>query len=163
MSLDPARQLLEIEAIKQLKARYARAVDTKDWALLSQVLAEDARSVYGDGAFAFEGRDAIVDFLKGILDSREMVTMHQSHTPEIELTSETTARGTWYLEDIVFNVGEANEHNPARSAMVGTGIYHDEYVKRDDAWQISLTGYERIFEYRAPMHADGVMRTRWNR
>lgn len=161
--MDAIQQLVETEAIKQVKARYARAVDTKDWDLLASVLAPDARSVYNDGVFAFEGRDAILDFLKDALDTKKIVSMHQSHTPEIELTSETTARGTWYLEDIVLNEGETTEHNPGMSVMIGTGIYHDEYVKRDGAWLISMTGYERIFEYRAPMHEDAVLRTRWKR
>ena len=29
--MDPIQRLVEIEAIKQLKARYMRSVDTKDW------------------------------------------------------------------------------------------------------------------------------------
>ena len=36
---DPARRLLEIEAIKQLKARYFRLMDTKDWKGFAAVFA----------------------------------------------------------------------------------------------------------------------------
>ena len=160
--MDAIQKLVETEAIKQVKARYARAVDTKDWDLLESVFTQDARSVYNDGAFAFEGRDEILKFLKGALDTTEVVSMHQSHTPEIEITGETTARGTWYLEDIVINEGGTTEYNTASSVMVGTGLYHDEYVKVDGEWRISVTGYERIFEYRTPMHADAELVTRWS-
>lgn len=161
--MDAIEKLVEAEAIKQLKARYARAVDTKDWSLLASVFAPDARSVYDGGAFAFEGRDAIIAFLRDALDTTQVVTMHQSHTPEIEITSETTARGTWYLEDFVVNEGEETPYNPGRNVLIGTGIYHDEYVKLDGEWLISQTGYERIFEYREPMHADAVLKTRWKK
>ena len=161
--MDAIERLIETEAIKRLKARYARAVDTKDWELLASVLAPDARSVYSDGAYTFEGRDAIIDFLRGALDREGFVTMHQSHTPEIEITSDTTARGTWYLEDIVVNEGEASEYNPGHDVMIGTGIYHDEYVKHGREWLIASTGYERIFEFRQPMHPDAVLVSRWKR
>ena len=101
--MSDVEQLLEIEAIKKLKARYQRAVDTKDWDLMRSVLAEDAVSVYSDGKHSYEGRDAIVEFLsnpKG-LGSTDIVSMHHAHTPEIELTGESTATGTWYLEDSI--------------------------------------------------------------
>ena len=92
--MDAIQKLVETEAIKQVKARYARAVDTKDWDLLASVFTPHARSIYNDGIFAFEGRDEILKFLKGALDRKDVVSMHQSHTPEIEVTSATTARGT---------------------------------------------------------------------
>jgi uncharacterized protein (TIGR02246 family) len=160
--MDAIQKLVAIEAIKQLKARYHRAVDTKDWNLLASVLTEDARSVYSDGLFSFAGRDEILEFHKGALETNDIVTMHQSHMPEIEITSETTARGSWYLEDTVINAGDANEYNPGRSVLIGTGIYHDEYAKVDGEWLISVTGYKRIFEYREPMHAESSLKTRWN-
>lgn len=161
--MDDLRLLVATEAIKRLKARYVRAVDTKDWDLLASTFAPDARSVYNDGNFASEGRDDILRFLKAALDTKDVVTMHHAHTPEIDITSETTARGTWYLEDTVLNLMESTEHMPGKSILIGTGIYHDEYVNRDGEWLISLTGYERIFEYTTPSHEAGVLRTRWNR
>ena len=36
--MDAVQELVEIEAIKRLKARYQRAVDTKDWELMRGVL-----------------------------------------------------------------------------------------------------------------------------
>ena len=161
--MDAIQKLVEIEAIKQVKARYHRAVDTKDWDLLSSVLAQDAKCAYSDGLFTFESRDEILEFHRDALETTDIVTMHHSHLPEIEITSDTTACGIWYLEDIVLNAAEANEHNPGSSVLIGTGIYHDEYTKKDGTWLISVTGYERIFEYREPMHVESVLKTRWNR
>ena len=47
--------------INDLLIRYTVAIDTKDWDLMRSVLAPNARSVYSDGKYAYEGRDAIVE------------------------------------------------------------------------------------------------------
>ena len=164
--MDATERLVEIEAIKQLKARYQRAVDMKDWELMRSVLAPDARSVYSDGKYAFEGRDEIVTFLSDPrgLGNPAIASMHHAHTPEIEITSETTANGKWYLEDFVLTT-LASPGAPDGTVMHGTGIYIDCYVKIDGEWLIQETGYERIFEDFQP-RAGGEMsriRTRWNK
>lgn len=160
--MDPLRELVEIEAIKRLKARYQRAVDTKDWDLMRSVLAPDATAVYSDGRHRYDGRDAIVDFLIEGLGTPEIQSMHHAHTPEIEVTSETTAKGVWYLEDFVLSERPAGDWAPDGTVMHGTGIYHDEYVKIDGEWVIARTGYERIFEDFQPRGAGSRMRTRWS-
>ena len=160
--MDPVTALVETEAIKRLKARYMRGVDTKEWDDLAETFSPDARSVYSDGKFSFDGRDAIIDFLREALGSTDIATMHQAHTPEIEITSDTPARGIWYFEDVVINSRNVSDHMPAGTVLHGTGIYHDEYVKIDGEWKISLTGYERIFEYTEPRHPDAVLVTRWS-
>lgn len=157
--MDDLQALVEIEAIKRLKARYARALDTKDWNLLASLFTPTARSVYGDGTYAFEGRDKIIEFLEGALGSEDIVHMHQAHTPDIEITGDTTARGSWYFEDTVFFV----QTSSGGTVLTGTGIYLDEYEKVDGGWLISVTGYERIFEHTAPMHPQAKLVTRWNR
>ena len=162
--MDATERLVEIEAIQQLKARYQRAVDTKDWDLMRSVLAPDARSVYSDGKHAYEGRDAIVEFLadpRGLGNS-EIVSMHHAHTPEIELTSATTAKGKWYLEDFVISA-LPSDWAPNGTVMHGTGIYSDEYVKVEGEWLIKETGYERIFEDLQPRGENSRLRTRWNK
>jgi hypothetical protein len=95
-------ELDEIEAIKRLKYRYFRSLDCKQWAELGETLSDDATTAYDQGKYSFSGREAILGFLKDALGSPRVVSLHQGHHPEIELTSATTARGTWYLEDMVF-------------------------------------------------------------
>ena len=161
--LDPVHELLAIEAIKRLKARYARALDTKDWSTLASLFTPDARSTYNDGIFAFEGRDAIIEFLEGALGSTDIVHLHQAHTPDIEITGPDSARGSWYLEDTVINSKTSTEHSPGRTVMTGTGVYFDDYVRVDGEWLIANTGYERIYEYTVPYHPEAELKTRWNR
>lgn len=162
--MDAVQELIAIEAIKQLKARYQRAVDTKDWDLMRSVLAPNARSVYSDGKHAFEGREEIVRFLsdpKG-LGNTAIQSMHHAHTPEIEITSETTAKGKWYLEDFVLTA-IPSDWAPNGTVLHGTGIYHDEYVKIDDQWLLQETGYQRIFEDVQPRGEGAKLRTRWDK
>jgi hypothetical protein len=134
-----AVDLEEIEAIRQLKYRYFRLLDTKRFTELGALLTDDATTSYQSGELSYEGRDAIVAFLEESLGNSDIVTMHNGHHPEIELTSPTTATGVWYLEDRV--VVRAMDFE-----IVGTLLYDDRYVKVGDRWLIEHTGYERIFE-----------------
>ena len=78
--MDRLQELSEIEDIKQLKGRYQRGVDTKDWDLLAGVFAADAKSIYNGGKHAYEGRDAILEFLKEGLGPIEIQSMHHAST-----------------------------------------------------------------------------------
>jgi bile-acid 7alpha-dehydratase len=88
--------------------------------------------------------------------------MHHAHTPEIEITSETTASGKWYLEDFVLTA-IPSDWAPNGTVMHGTGIYVDEYVKIEGEWFIQQTGYERIFEDLQPRGEGARLRSRWDR
>lgn len=128
----------ELEMIKRLKYKYLRCVDLKKWGELKECFVEDARSRFASGAHSYEGREAIINFLKEGLPATRL-SMHQGHQPEIDITSDTTATGTWALEDYLIDT-EGNW------SLRGAAYYHDEYVKIDGEWKIKSTGYDRIFE-----------------
>lgn len=147
--------LEEIEAIRQLKYRYFRTLDCKQWDALGQTLTRDCRAAYDGGRYSYDGRDAILAFLRDALGSPRIVSMHHGHHPEVELTGETTARGAWYLEDRVwFLDGDMVLH--------GAAFYADEYRKEGGAWKISATGYERTFERMEKREAPMMLRTRFD-
>jgi uncharacterized protein (TIGR02246 family) len=131
--------LVEIEAIKQVKYRYLRAVDTRDWDLLSEVLADDATSAYSSGKLSYEGRDAIISFLRESMPEKDMLTSHKVHHPEIELTGPDTADARWALEDVVIIAS-------AGLTLRGAAYYEDKMVKVDGQWRIAHTGYRRLYE-----------------
>jgi len=132
-------ELQEIEAIKQLKYRYFRFLDTKSWDEMADCFVEDATSSYDEGRYSFEGRDAIIGFLKQALGRPSLVTMHHGHHPEITLTGSTTASGIWYLEDLVIDT----ERN---TMLRGAAFYRDEYLREDGTWRLRTTGYRRTWE-----------------
>jgi hypothetical protein len=137
--MNDAAALVEIEAIKQLKARYCRLLDTKDWQAWRALFADDFRSDTANaGGKVIDGADEFVAFTRKALQKRSHVTAHQVHAPEIELTSETTASGIWALEDVVRLLPGVN--------LRGYGHYHETYVKLDGQWKFQSSKLTRLRE-----------------
>src|ERR1700755_1155776 len=79
----------DIEAIKQLKARYFRLMDTKDWDGMAQVFAPDVQidMTGADGTV----HTSVADFMPYLRQNiADVITVHHGHMPEITLLSETT-------------------------------------------------------------------------
>jgi bile-acid 7alpha-dehydratase len=132
------RVLEDIEAIRRLRNKYFRCLDGKLWDEMADCFTDDVSASYFNGEFRFEGRDALLKFFKlGLSDA--LIGMHHGHHPEIEITSETTARGMWelhnYLIDTTCNGGQ-------RIA----GVYQDEYVKENGQWKIKSITCNQLFQ-----------------
>jgi len=127
-------ELLAIEAIKRLKARYFRTMDTQDWEGFADCFTDDVVADFRDAPGELtQGRDAFVEELKGILAGA--TTVHHGHMPEIELVSSTEATGIWAMEDIV--------ELPDMS-LQGWGHYHERYCKENGQWRISHVKLTRL-------------------
>jgi uncharacterized protein (TIGR02246 family) len=125
----------DIEAIRQLKARYFRTMDTKDWAGMRQVFTDDVVMDTSEaGGALITGADEFMAFLEDALGSA--TTVHQGHMPEIEITSETTATGIWALNDIVIF--------PNGMRLDGYGHYHETYEKAGGEWRIRSSKLTRL-------------------
>ncbi|OBH50272.1 nuclear transport factor 2 family protein [Mycobacterium sp. E2479] len=128
-----------IESIKLLKARYCRYLDTKDWAAWRTLFADDFVSDTSEaGGKLVAGADDFVAFTRRALGRPTQPTAHHVHTPEIELTSATTARGIWALQDLVrFGPG---------ITLVGYGHYHETYESVAGHWLIKSSKLTRLRE-----------------
>ncbi len=134
------RALEDIEAIKRLKYKYLRCLDLKLWDELAECFTPDATTDYADGELHFEGVEAIMKFLRESLGPETgIIDVHHCHHPEIELTSETTATGTWAMWNYLIG-------KPINWGFRMAAHYHDQYVKVDGQWKIRSTGYKRIFQ-----------------
>jgi hypothetical protein len=133
------QRLLDIEAIKQLKARYFRHMDLKQWDEWAQVFARHAVMEVPEVDATQTGRDDIVAFVSGALTGAR--TVHHGHTPEIEITGPDSARGTWAMADYVEWTVPAGAD---RVGLRGYGHYIEEYVREDAAWRIARTRLERL-------------------
>jgi uncharacterized protein (TIGR02246 family) len=132
-------QLLDIEAIKRLKARYFRTLDHRDWDGFGSVFATDAVLEVPEADMVENGRAAIVASVSTALTGAR--TVHHGHMPEIELTGPDRARGTWAMQDYVeWPSGEAGE----RVGLTGYGHYLEEYVRQDGEWQIARSRLIRL-------------------
>jgi len=145
--VNATERLLAIEEIKQLKARYFRCMDTKDFAGLHTVFADDAifdfrealRDPINGTPAPFEehppvtGREEIVSYIESALT--DAVSVHHGHTPEIEFTSNTTADGIWPMEDVV---------KTGALSFRGWGHYRETYVHTGAGWRIQTSQLTRL-------------------
>ncbi len=131
--------------VRQLKYRYLRTLDLKLWDEFADTLAADVQASYGP-KLVFDGRDAVVDFMRSSLPA-SIITVHHCHHPEISIDGDTAA-GTWYLDDKVIVTDQ-------RLLLTGAAFYDDDYVRDSDgSWRISRTGYIRSYEAMQALPAD---------
>ncbi len=72
--------LKDIEAIKQLKGKYFRCLDSKLWDEMAECFTEDATTSYSGGKLSFKGRDAIIKFFKLGRDLNQRDVIAVKHT-----------------------------------------------------------------------------------
>ncbi len=125
--------LVDIEQIKQLKARYFRLLDTKDWDGFAELFTDDCEHL-----LPTEDPRAPVPNAAYLADIRltlaGAVTVHHGVCPEITILGPRDAEGVWAMFDDV----ELTQppHGPAR--LQGYGHYRETYRKGDDGrWRIS--------------------------
>lgn len=141
------RMLKDIEDIKRLKYRYFRCIDTANVDELAGLLTEDVTAHYAGGSYtiSLQGRAQLLEMVAGAFHA-DAVAQHNGHHPEIDLVSETEAKGTWYLHDVFLDFRRM-------VTTRGTALYRDDYVKVDGQWKIRHTGYERVYEIVEPIES----------
>ncbi|ATA27462.1 bile acid 7-alpha dehydratase BaiE [Mycobacterium lepraemurium] len=145
MTLD---DLADIEAIKQVKYRYLRALDTRHWDDFADTLAEDITADYGPSIgneLHFTNRAELVEYMRTSLPAN-VITEHRVTHPDIVVDGDT-ATGSWYLQDRVM-VAELN------FMLIGAAFYRDIYRRTERGWKISGTGYDRTYD--ATMSLEGL-------
>ncbi len=145
MTLD---DLADIEAIKQVKYRYLRALDTKHWDDFAETLAEDIKADYGPSIgneLHFTNRADLVEYMRTSLPAN-VITEHRVTHPDIVVDGDT-ATGSWYLQDRVI-VADLN------FMLIGAAFYRDTYRRTDGGWKICGTGYDRTYD--ATMSLEGM-------
>jgi ketosteroid isomerase-like protein len=133
--------LEEIEAIKQLKARYFRLLDTKQWDGWGDVFTEDAVLEHpANRSTPLRGRAEIVATVSAGLADR--VTIHHGHMPEIEITGEAQAKGIWAMYDLLIKpLPDGN----GEGRYEGYGHYLERYEKgADGRWRIARLHLRRL-------------------
>ena len=94
-AMSTADRLLAIEEIHQLKARYIRCLDMKDWVCWEGVFAPTFH--FKNGTTEWHGPKEMVESTHGTGIFDRVKTVHHAHMPEIEILSPTTARGSGRL------------------------------------------------------------------
>jgi hypothetical protein len=152
MAMDLAEELRAIDAVRQLKARYFRFLDGKDWDGFATIfcrkasfdLLASATVDPGDGSseaaetaqFLLSGRDAIVTTIRDAVGPNH--TVHHGHCHEVWIDSPDEARGIIAMVDKITNslTGEC--------VLEGYGHYHETYRREDGAWRIWHSRLSRL-------------------
>lgn len=147
-------KLLAIEEVRQLRPKYWRIIDAKEFDKLKEVFTEDAvfdshealydpiKGYYPGFPVApvYRGRDAVI---QGIIDGMPptLQSCHMGNIGEIEITSDTTAKGIIPFVDKLLI--------PDVVAATGYGYYFDDYEKVNGKWYIKESTIRRkrvVFE-----------------
>jgi hypothetical protein len=144
-------RLAAIEAIRILKAKYWRGVDTVDGELVRSILHPecvlDCMGCCTDPAsgvdhmpqmnIVMRGRES---WQTGNLEHPRLITVHHGHQHEIAVTSPTEAKGVWAFTDRFFM-----PPGSSFSRLTGYGHYHDTYEKLDGQWLLKTMHFTRLW------------------
>lgn len=136
------QRIEDVEAIKRLKYKYWRCLDSNRWEEMRDCFTADITTSYTDGALKLHGPDAIVNTLSKSSGERRksgVAGFHMGIHPEIEITSPTTAKGLWTFTFILLDPNSKQVRGQA-------AYYRDDYLKVNGAWKIKHTGYKLLFE-----------------
>ena len=123
--MDPQEALDKLE-IHELLYRYARAVDTKDWALLASVFTPDAHLDYSSAGCPAGPRDEVVGWLERSLTSIPM-TQHFVTNIEVDLDGDRARVRAMFYNPM---------HLPGMEEMsyCGGNYFHDT-VRTPEGWK----------------------------
>jgi len=143
MMSDDLAKLLDYEAIRNVKARYCRFLDTKDWdGFIGLFTADAVLDVEEDtGQPPFIGHEAI---RKTIIWSVENAkSAHQIHMSEIDLQGDEAHVVTPMQDRVVWAPGTSPL--PGAASITGFGHYHERYVRQDGQWKIASLKLTRLY------------------
>lgn len=147
----PLARLVAIEDIRQLKARYFRLMDLRDWAAMGEVFCSEARfdcrqgfvvtaldgAVSGFEGPVVQGREAIMAWIADAFSAQ--TSCHHGHTHEVTVLNESEAEGIVAMEDYLFTADRKVR------TYHGAGHYHESYRVEDGAWRIAEIRLTRLF------------------
>lgn len=164
VTLSGTDRLLALEEIKRVFAARLHALDMKQWDLYPTLHTDDVvsetwggvpvdRQPTSDGvANRVVGNERLGQTIRAFMERKGITSVHHGHTPLIDFTSDTTARGTWAMEDMLW----WTHPDGAEERLHGYGHYHEEYRLVDGVWLISYRSLSRIRVDHTPRFHDAI-------
>ena len=131
----PNQMLSDRDAICELKGRYCRLLDFKQWDAWTDLLVDAfvLDTSEAGGPPPITGRSLAVAAVRQHIETAR--TAHQVHTPEIAIAGDG-ASGVWAMQDhLVYDDG---------TRVTGYGHYIETYLKRDGEWKIASSKLTRL-------------------
>lgn len=150
LTMDTAERLAAIEEIKQLRAKYWRCIDAKQFDDIADLFTEDAWFDSSEAQFdpvlgqqpgsepaeLWSTRQVIVDKIRAGMPEG-LQSAHMGHTPEVEILTDTTASAIHPFNDRLTM--------PGILSFNGYGYYYDTYEKGTDGkWRVKTCTIKRL-------------------
>ncbi len=121
--------------ITDVKARYCRLLDCKQWEAYAETFMPDGVLQYGPNAeiSTVNGRAEIIGLLSMML--RKAVTAHRIHPAEFHFLNNGEVRAIWPMDDRVEQPGYIVD---------GSGYYDDLYCQMEGEWHIKYMHLRRL-------------------
>jgi SnoaL-like domain len=136
-------RLMIIESIRELKARYCRLADHKEWDQLAGLFTEDASLRFHDASgqirSQIDGRGEIARKIGTSVGAAQPI--HHIFSAEFVISSATEAQAVWAMEDRL--IQPEGVKAPFRT-MHGFGHYHEDYRLIGGRWLISKLEQTRL-------------------
>ena len=138
--MDTIERIEAIEAIRHLKARYFRLMDTKQWDALAGCFTRDLCVRTPEGEIYVRGGAQYAAALRQSLE--HAVSCHQGLTAEIDVLPDGSATGIWAMQDVI--EWETAHPRTGWKSILGRGHYHETYRMEDGAWRIATLTLTRL-------------------
>jgi len=138
------RQLLEVEAIRELRQRYSTCLDTLQIDNLADLYTENALCEFGPYG-EWRGRETIRENYRGVMSGAGAAlfnSMHHSTNHSVELVSATRATGRSYLIDVVTTTEKTTQ------PVLWYGVYDEDYKKVSGKWLINRCSLQFLWPER---------------
>ncbi|OMC04931.1 hypothetical protein A5735_05760 [Mycolicibacter heraklionensis] len=133
-------------AISALLYRYARAVDTKDWALYRSVFTADAVIDYSSAGAICGPRDEVADWLETGFQAIPMSMHYITNVEVLEFTGDTAlVRAMFYNPMQLPSMTELSYCG---------GYYHHELVRTGEGWRSAHLREENLWFTNPPVGHD---------
>jgi len=132
MSQDRLQELLDYKDIVELKARFGRLADVKDWEGFKDCFAPDATFDLGMGQL-MQGAETYAYAVRDMLEGA--TSLHRFSMPEITFHGPDEASGIWVLHD--YNEWQPDPVTGERCGYNGHGREYETYRRFDGGWKIT--------------------------
>ena len=130
-------RLEAIEAIKQLKARYFHACDTKQVDLVRGCFAEGEIDLRYGRIGHFSDREQLVSVFSELACHEHIVEMHHGQNPQVTVLDDDTATAIWGL---YYHLIDTRQNTVTQLA----GFYDDGFARVDGQWKITRSRYDVV-------------------
>nr|WP_090277697.1 nuclear transport factor 2 family protein [Mycolicibacterium komanii]CRL72584.1 Putative lumazine-binding protein [Mycolicibacterium komanii] len=119
--------------LAELTVRYATAIDTEQYSLLTQVFTDDAQVNYGEVGH-WTGGAAVAEFMEAA-HVMAAHTMHRVSNQAVDIDGDTATMRTYV--DALILLEDGSGANPV-------GYYDDHAVRTTDGWRIAHRSYTSV-------------------